>query len=366
MQGSEVDGQVAAPNQRTASDDFDFEAHRRRSVDQYEAVRDVYEECAQAVRSVLKTVLESEGVRTLSIEARVKDVESFGRKAVRPAEDDPEAPRYADPLSDITDLSGARIITFFMADVEKANSLIEREFEVIEKSTMTGLFEEGQRLGYQSVHYLVKFSARRCELPEYKRFKGRVSEIQVRTILQHAWAEIEHDIQYKAQSSIPDSIRRRFLSLAGVVELADREFQAISSEDEKIRKDARRLVAAGKLSEVELTPEALKVYLDAKYGPDARMSKWSYDFAARVCRRLGFRDIGEIDSAVSVYDDDKVSRLLWGSRQGQLQRFEDVLLAAFGEEYLTRGGPAWGGLKRKQLEELAAAGIDVGTYEAAA
>lgn len=356
MQGSGI-----LPEQGDAPESFDFEAHRRRAIDEYEEVRDLYEECAQAVKSVLRTVLDIEAVRTLSIEARAKDVESFGKKAVRPADDAPDKPRYPKPLEDITDLAGARVITFLLADIEKANALIEREFDVIERSTMTGLFEEGQRLGYQSVHYLVRFSDRRCALPEYERFGGRTSEIQVRTILQHAWAEIEHDIQYKAEASIPDSIRRRFLSLAGVVEVADREFQAISSEDEKIRKDARRLVAEGKLDQVELTPETLKVYLDAKYGPDARMSAWSYDFATRICRRLGFRDIGQIDDAISSYDDDKVSRILWGSRQGQLQRFEDVLLAAFGSEYIARVGPGWAKLREQQLAELVAANIDIET-----
>jgi hypothetical protein len=105
------DGQSAEGNVQVATA-FDFDAHRRRAVDEYEAVRDIYEECAQAVRSVLKTVLEIEHVRTLSIEARAKDVESFGKKSIRPSEDDPDKPRYADPLRDITDLSGARVITF--------------------------------------------------------------------------------------------------------------------------------------------------------------------------------------------------------------------------------------------------------------
>src|SRR5690242_3677794 len=95
-------------------------------------------------------------------------------------------------------------------------------------------------------------------------FAAESARSRVRTILQHAWAEIEHDIQYKAEVSIPDSIRRRFLSLAGVVEVADREFQAISSEDEKIRNDVVRLISEGKLDRVELTPETLKAYLNDK------------------------------------------------------------------------------------------------------
>jgi putative GTP pyrophosphokinase len=338
---------------------FDFDEHRRKAIDEYEEVKDLYEECSQAVRSVLRTVLDQESVRTLSVEARVKDVESFGTKVIRPSDTDPGQPRYPKPLTDITDLSGARVITFLLADIERVNELVEREFEVIEKSTMAGLFAEGQQLGYQSVHYLVKFSGPRCQLPEYERYQGRISEIQVRTILQHAWAEIEHDIQYKAETTIPDSLKRRFLSLAGVVEVADREFQAISGEDERIRSDVTRLVGQNRLDEVELTPQSLKVYLDKKYGPDLRMSDWSYGYAARVCKRLGFSNLAEVDEAISPYDDDQVSRALWGSRQGQLQRFEDVLRAAFGRN-LT-GAPSTS-LPTWWLTRLATARIKTGTY----
>jgi hypothetical protein len=87
---------------------------------------------------------------------------------------------------------------------------------VLERINKSWLLEEEEKLGYQSIHYLVQFGAVRCGLPEYARFAGMTAEIQVRTILQHAWAEIEHDIQYKAVEAIPVSIQRRFMSLAGL------------------------------------------------------------------------------------------------------------------------------------------------------
>lgn len=65
-------------------------------------------------------------------------------------------------------------------------------------------FSQG-RLGYQSIHYLVKLPDQKTEWAEYKRFEGLIAEIQVRTILQHAWAEMEHDIQYKSA----DKFRRQ-------------------------------------------------------------------------------------------------------------------------------------------------------------
>jgi hypothetical protein len=225
--------------------------------------------------------------------------------------------------------------------------------------------EEEQRLGYQSVHYLVRFSPARCDLPEYRRFAELVTEIQVRTILQHAWAEIEHDIQYKAVAAIPLSIRRRFTSLAGLLEIADREFQTISNDDADQRTDARRLIDRGELERVEITGDALKAYLDKWYGADGRMSPWGYDWTAGVPKNMGFDTLGDVDIAISGYDDDKVSRAVSGSRQGQLTRFELVLLAAMGEDYIRRhpwyeGDEGWFAMaQRGNIDKLKAAGIDI-------
>jgi putative GTP pyrophosphokinase len=126
------------------------------------------------------------------------------------------------------------------------------------------------------------------------------------------------------------------MTLAGLLEIADREFQAISDEHERIRSDARRLIRANRLEEVEIAPDALKAYLDRKLGPDGRMADWSYGWTARLLIALGFANLEQVDECISSYDDDQVSRALYGSRMGQLQRFEDMLLVAMGEEYIKR------------------------------
>lgn len=118
----------------------------------------------------------------------------------------------------------------------------------------------------------------------------------MRTILQHAWAEIEHDIQYKSVETIPSLIRRRFMSLAGLLEIADREFQAIQNEDEQLRQEARISVVEGQLEKVEITPDALKAYLDKTLGSDGRMTDWSYQWTARMLRRMGFTNFKQIDA----------------------------------------------------------------------
>jgi len=146
-----------------------------------------------------------------------------------PNEQNPEEPKYKKPMSDITDLAGVRVITFFPSTVGEVCQLIQEEFEVIERV-------DHRRAPNVTASWLSKRSlfgsvrGHRRKLSEYKKFDGLIAEIQVRTVLQHAWAEIEHDIRYKSASTIPETISRRFMTLAGLLEIADREFEAIQQK----------------------------------------------------------------------------------------------------------------------------------------
>jgi ppGpp synthetase/RelA/SpoT-type nucleotidyltranferase len=345
---------------------FDFEAHRREAMDRYARVRSNFQEFAFVIRSVLRDAIERKQLKVHSVEARAKSLESFGEKSMTPSETDPSAPKYEDPIKDMTDLAAVRAITFFPRTVGEVDACIREEFSVIEQVDHTQLLQQEDRLGYQSVHYLIQLTGRRTSLPEYQRFAGLTAEIQVRTVLQHAWAEIEHDIQYKSAVTIPTEIKRRFMSLAGLLEIADREFQAIQDSDASMREDARASLRKGDFANVEITPDALRAYLDKKYGPDDRMSHYNYDWNARLLRRLGFTDFRQVDECISAFDDDKISRAIDGTRQGQLRRFEYVLLAAMGDEFLRRHpwsqDPWYVDAVSRKLASLRAVGMGPGSY----
>jgi ppGpp synthetase/RelA/SpoT-type nucleotidyltranferase len=349
-----------------AKPDFDLVAHRRRSVENYQKVRHLYEAFASVLRNILDQALRSAGIKIASIEARAKTLESFGDKATEPSEADPDEPRYNEPLKEITDLTGARIITFFPKTVERVDRAIVDEFDILERTDRGDQLEKEEKLGYKSVHYLVRLKASRLQLPEYSRFADLVAEIQVRTILQHAWAEIEHDIQYKSVETIPGAIRTRFMSLAGLLEIADREFQAIQNDDERIRQNARALVAQRRLDEVEITGDALKAYLDKRLGPDGRITDYMYEWTARMLRRYGFANFQQIDDCVAPYDDDTLSRAITGTRKGQLKRFEFLLMAGMGEKFFREHELGreqwWRDWREHQFEHLKSAKIPIGSY----
>jgi ppGpp synthetase/RelA/SpoT-type nucleotidyltranferase len=320
---------IEAPQQ-----EFDFQEHKRQTAINYQNVRPLYEDFADVVKNLLSQAFDANEIKVQSIESRAKRVDSFARKASIPSPEDPNQPLYPNPLADITDLAGVRVITFFPRTLDLVDGVIRGEFEIVEKSDKTQILIKEERFGYGSIHYLVRLGKNRTNLLEYKKFQNLVAEIQVRTILQHAWAEIEHDIQYKSLNTIPTTIRRRFVSLAGMLEIADREFQAIQDEDERLTREARKSVQEGKLEQVEITPDALKTYLDSKLGADGRMANWSYEYTAGILRRLGFTDFKQIDECIAGYDDDILSRTLSGTRQGQITRFEVLLLAGMGENYI--------------------------------
>jgi len=216
-----------------ATSEFDFDAHRESAVAEYEKIRPSYEEFAQTAKKMISSFLRGANVRCHSIEARAKGIDEFGKKAAKQLESDPTKPKYPNPLKNITDMAGVRVITFLPRTVGDVCELIEQEFEVLEKVDKAAKLVDEGKIGYQSVHYLVKMHPSRTALAEYKSWKDLVLEIQVRTILQHAWAEMEHDIQYKSAVEIPTLTKRRFIALAGLLDIADREFQTLQEEYEQ-------------------------------------------------------------------------------------------------------------------------------------
>ncbi|WP_315751415.1 hypothetical protein [Bradyrhizobium sp. SZCCHNS3055] len=340
--------------------------HADKAVAEYLRIQPFYGDLADVVSRIIRESIASREIKIHSVQSRAKSAESFSTKAATPSDQNPEEPKYRNPLQEITDLAGVRVITHFLSTLVDIDAMLVDEFEIVEKSNKGTLLIQSDRFGYQSIHYLVRLRAARAALPEYHRYAGHIVEVQVRTILQHAWAEIEHDIQYKSSTTIPTEIRRRFVALAGMLEIGDREFQAIDDANRSLESAAITKVEAGTLSGVEITPQALKLFLNKKLGPDGRMSDWSYDWTVRLLKRLGFRDLSEVEKAIEPYDDHKLSMVVAGSRQGQVNRFEIMLEAALGEQWVARHpwqDEYWTDRHRTHISKLENAGVKIGTYK---
>jgi putative GTP pyrophosphokinase len=340
--------------------------HARKAASEYLVRQNFYSNPANVVSRIIDECLLSRSVKVHSVQHRAKEPASFQKKAAIPSEADPNIPKYLEPLHDMTDLAGVRIITYFLKTQLTIDQMIFDEFEVVEKSNKGQNLLETGKFGYQSIHYLVRLKGERARLAEYKLYSGALVEVQVRTILQHAWAEIEHDIQYKSSHAIPTEIRRRFMALAGMFEIADREFQAIQTADQELEGQATQSVQRGELSGVEITPNSLKLFLDQKLGSDGRISEWSYNWTAKTLKQLGFMDLKEVEAAIAPYNDNRLSMIADGARQGQTTRFEYQILVALGELFFERHPwkePWFTNRLHKVLDKFKEAGIPIQTYD---
>ena len=171
-------------------------------------------------------VLDEAGINYLSVTGRTKTVASFAEKARRTQDG---VPLYTDPLREITDTIGIRVITYVHSDVSAVADLLRDQVVVHDDRDMGEETAQEGRFGYASRHLLLGLDAAREGHPSYELMRGHTAQVQIRTVLQHAWAEFEHDIRYKG--TMPDEhardFDRRFTLAAGLLELADREFSTI-------------------------------------------------------------------------------------------------------------------------------------------
>lgn len=156
-----------------------------------------YQAFAETVRFILeKALLAAENLpRPQSVQCRAKGIESLQLRLAEAGKLDTQTLEF-----DRHDLAGARLIFYTNNDVDRflASPLIRDNFEVEEDSTkIHHPTPENKELRYRAVHYTVRLREDRIRLPEYARFAGLHCEIQVQTVLNHAWSETSHDILYK-------------------------------------------------------------------------------------------------------------------------------------------------------------------------
>lgn len=210
-----------------------------------------------AVALMIRGFLDRKKIDYLSVEGRTKTAAGIREKIERKA--------YSDPKSQLTDISGIRVITFFKSQVDEVCKVIEAEFNVdtknsLDKSSLLGV----DRLGYRSVHYVCDLGSKRMGMTEYSDYDGLKFELQVRTVLQHAWAELAHDRNYKFSEELPQGMQRQLFLYAGMLEIADSGFDTlVQGIDAYVAKIGRLDVKTLKQQE-ELNALSLQKFLQSK------------------------------------------------------------------------------------------------------
>ncbi|MCD6581579.1 MAG: tetratricopeptide repeat protein [Desulfuromusa sp.] len=193
----------------------------------YAKLRPDYELVLHDIYQQLYHLAENEGL-SVTIKYRVKRFENYCEKLVRLSK------LQGNDMLQVTDLLGIRIVCPFLEDLEIIEKLIAQKFEILEMERKAEQ-HSFQEFGYDSVHLLIRTEPLNC--PAQLPHSCDVCEVQLRTILQEAWAEVEHELVYKSDIGIPNhSIRRKLASLNASLTLSDLIFQEIRDYQKEIRR----------------------------------------------------------------------------------------------------------------------------------
>ena len=200
------------------------ELHKKQ-VEAYVRERPSYETYAVVLQRVLETACRASFPEAL-VQARAKGVGSFAEKVAR------KFGKYPDAVNQLTDLCGARVIVQTTDQVGGVCEFIKANFIVAEEENKENLLAVDQ-FGYRDMHFIVQLHLDR-ELGitpnERKAIGTRKAEIQVRTWVEHAWADTLHDRIYKTPITPSSDIKRSAHLLAALMEESDRLFRRLASD----------------------------------------------------------------------------------------------------------------------------------------
>ncbi len=281
--------------------------HTQELLEQYRKLLPVYEKMADVIPEKLKEFFDEAGIIVAAVEHRVKAEKSLAGKLQLKGD------KYKD-IFDITDLVGLRVITFYIDDVDKVASIVERLFEIDwENSIDKRKIHEIDSFGYLSLHYICRVPESSYNDPEHPEINKIRFEVQMRTVLQHAWANMNHDTGYKSGVEIPLIYKRNMSRLAGMLELVDDEFSRIRQEISDYRRNVQKLVASGNLSEVQLDGDSFNSYM--KIRPfdsltrriasinQAEIQEVDLSQFLGLFKAMGFKTLGDIANLIKEYSD---------------------------------------------------------------
>lgn len=246
------------------------------------------EKLCQEVSYILTTEIAKSGVEIAQISSRAKSLESFCEKISRK--------QYKDPFNDITDFAGVRVVYLYSTSRPEIEKIIEDHFVVTEKIDKTTVDED--KFGYGALHYLVKIRNDHAGA-RYNELRNKTCEIQVRTILQDAWALVAHHLSYKQESDVPKGLRRKLNALSGLFETADDQFENIRNTRKKYQEELKPFLSEGNIkNDEEANIDSLDAYLREKF-PD-RLQELEYlPSLLDELKAFGYNSLKDIDSMVS-------------------------------------------------------------------
>jgi putative GTP pyrophosphokinase len=265
-------------------------------LDAYSSHYESYKAAADLGLKEVQKILDTLPFSVHLVTARAKDENSVRRKLRRK--------RYEKPSTQLTDLIGIRVITYYSDEVDQVADLLKQHFRINKKMSEDKRVRFAyNQFGYQSVHLIAKLASGLLDSPNAHILKTKWFEIQIRSILDHAWAEIEHEVVYKSDLIDRQRFSRRFAAISGTLWMLEREFIDLRAEKSRIIEQHLNTIRNGEGDEIRVDACSLTAYMEFKF-PSAvgwRSSSGSFfSHSDVVCsealRAFGHRTLSQLDN----------------------------------------------------------------------
>jgi putative GTP pyrophosphokinase len=317
------------------------------STDEFARVRPELEKVTREMQSTIRDVFRDAEPAPLFVAARTKSLESFRDKASRTmlAQEPGHPPvlEFPDPLRQLNDLVGVRVIVSLPHEIREAAHLLKRqrsEFDCrSDREKDIGYIESGT-YGYSSRHLIMR-TIQNDVVKEYQRVLGEpakpngsyIFEVQIRTILAHAWSEIEHGIRFKAADPRAWSpyFDRQFIATAAMLESVETVFSELHERYEAVTgywdEDGE--------GDAPLTPNRIREVWQTLLPHVDRKADDDWGWAAELLAAHGLRRTIELAGLLEADAITKVRRALEHRYSpGPDRLLDDVLLWRFGKRHI--------------------------------
>lgn len=239
------------------------------TIEWYKEKKDLYARFSNLVLNKIKMALDERNIVIAYSSAREKEVESLQEKCQRTTYDRSKGKyvyKYTDPRNQITDFAGVRIVAYLNSDIHTIRSAVEAIFSIDMDNSVDKLKQmQENEVGYLSMHYIISL---KDVSYEERMYKGLKCEVQIRTLLQDAWAQIFHDRYYKSNVDLiemtPD-LKRRTNLIAGSLELLDEQINALVNQYDAFSTSPINNEQLQKLLDSSIDEETLLKYCRLKF-----------------------------------------------------------------------------------------------------
>lgn len=258
--------------------------------EEYRQRQTIYQRLMEEAEHTLKDGIEKAGIKIHNISKRIKEFESFKKKA--------QGKECENPFDEINDIVGLRIVCLFLPDLANIEEVIEGCFNVFEKDNKI-LSKEYDSFGYLSCHYIITFKDD-FSGTRYDSIKDVKFEIQTRTIAMDAWAAASHQLEYKSNVDIPKELKRDFYALSGLFYVADTHFELLYKHKLEYRGKLSMTVGDTSMKDsLEINMDTLASFLDEKYLDRPAASKPVISQIIYYLSKCGYNSIGELSAALN-------------------------------------------------------------------